>query len=81
MREALIAKLNKMLDEGDQPALEATLMSPVPISDLSPLSMHRCAARVECRSWLTGLDVVGIAIDGKPIIAEYDDAGVIQGFR
>ena len=81
MRERVIGMLEGMLDDGNQEAIESTFMSPVRIPDASPLSQHRFAARVDCESYMSGLCVLGIMIDGKPIVARCDDIGVIQGFK
>jgi hypothetical protein len=91
MRAHLITELNAYLDVDHDYLenalvkdrvldIEAAFTRPVEISDQSPLAASRHAVRVDCVSYMTPLDLLGVMFGGWPIVAVYE-AGIIQGFK
>ena len=79
MRGRLVEGLNELLEQ-DHNSVERVFMSAVRLSDNDPYSQHKCAARIDCVSYMSGLDLLGIMCDNKPIVAVYED-GIIQRFE
>ena len=79
MRDRFVEGLNELL-EIDHKAVEEAYMLPVKLDDHSPLRNHKCSVRVDCASYVTALDLIGLVIDNKPIIAVYEN-GIIQRFQ
>ena len=79
MRAKIVEGLNTLLDE-DHNSVERVFMSAVRLSDSDPYAQHKCAVRVDCVSYMSGLDLLGILCDTKPVIAVYED-GLIRRFE
>ena len=79
MRKEWLAAFNKSLDE-DHNSTESVLMRPIELSDASPYAHHKCAARVDCVSYMTALDLFGLMAGGPPFVAVYED-GLIRRFE
>ena len=79
MRDRFVSGLNELL-EADHKAVEDGFMRRFDLDDHSPLREHKCAVRVDCVSLISCLDLVGLIIDGKPIVAVYEN-DIIQRFE
>jgi hypothetical protein len=79
LRAHLIEELNAYL-EFDHDVIEKAFTQTIELSDLSPLAASRHAVRVDCVSYMTPLDLLGVMFGGWPIVAVYE-AGIIQGFK
>jgi len=81
MRETLITQLNEAVKEGYAKKLESALYAPLEIKPGSELNYHKHAARKGSRLYMTGLDILGVELDGKPIAGVYNYNGELIGFK
>lgn len=81
MRETLLKQLNQSVAEGYAKKLESALYAPLELKPDSDLSYHKHVVRKGSRLYMTGLDILGIEIDGKPIAGVYNYNGQLIGFK